>query len=589
MEMTVYRQGEKVRPDGTVVYKGEDARPYVDENILFVADGLGGAAAIRHQQIRQELFDEDKLTDTLFNGVYDDYSDERFVKYVKDSFYELRAVKDCYTTNVNNLKKSGYFGSRVATAIFLHAMIYDKELMPETLFAELGKRDGADAKREYMNSLEKLMADKMRDEINKIAKNANLIYETSFSGLALLGTTLCATVFKEENDFVKAFYFTAGDCRPYLWNEEEGLCQLLHDQEGEDGAMTNYIRANGDKPFEIKCDYFEFKKPCMLFNASDGCFDSAAFLSPMGYEKLILDKSMEAADEAELGKKLEDFFNDNGRHDDSSTMSMKFFGYDTFEGYKESAQRRIKVLQDTYLCRLPDLLDHKYTTEKEETDITETDPMLCLKKRFGEEPGIGDVIRSIYIKKKGKTNNLNVEEIEKQKNDLKKRMWDANSEIGDIIGRYFEFFLRWLKLHDGSEMSDSYDVSKKKDRIFELIYSERIKKEAIKAQIDKDAYETLERDLAVIDSAKNEIVKLNSEYYETYTNEEITGFWDDEYRSIIDSLIKDPDSAISAGLRNEAEKILAVAQTGQVKDNAELQSELFEQYERAYSKYMEEK
>ena len=28
MELTVYRQSSKVRPDGTIVYKGEDALPY---------------------------------------------------------------------------------------------------------------------------------------------------------------------------------------------------------------------------------------------------------------------------------------------------------------------------------------------------------------------------------------------------------------------------------------------------------------------------------------------------------------------------------------------------------------------------------
>ena len=32
MELTVYRQSSKTRPDGTIVYKGEDARPYVDEH-----------------------------------------------------------------------------------------------------------------------------------------------------------------------------------------------------------------------------------------------------------------------------------------------------------------------------------------------------------------------------------------------------------------------------------------------------------------------------------------------------------------------------------------------------------------------------
>ena len=122
MELTVYRQASKTRPDGTVVYKGEDARPYVDDSLIMAADGLGGAAAIRHTKIVPELFEEDKVVDALFGRVMDDISDEVFQKYVKDSFSELRSVKDIYMDNVNNIKKSGYFASRIVTAIVLRAV-----------------------------------------------------------------------------------------------------------------------------------------------------------------------------------------------------------------------------------------------------------------------------------------------------------------------------------------------------------------------------------------------------------------------------------------------------------------------------------
>ena len=65
MKLTVYRQSSKQRPDGQIIYKGEDARPYVGDNVLFVADGLGGASAIRHQKFKPELFDEDKILAVL--------------------------------------------------------------------------------------------------------------------------------------------------------------------------------------------------------------------------------------------------------------------------------------------------------------------------------------------------------------------------------------------------------------------------------------------------------------------------------------------------------------------------------------------
>ena len=215
MELTVYRQSSKTRPDGTVVYKGEDARPYVDGQIFFVADGLGGAAAIRHQKIKPELFDEDQLLDTLFSGVYDDYGNETFAAYVKESFFELFAVKDCYTDNINNIKKSGYFASRIVTAIILHEMLYNDAYSAESIFSTLAARGSEAERAAYLGTLGRYFRDLIQGKIRQIARNANLVYESAYSGLALLGSTICATVYLEHEDHVEALYLTAGDSRPY--------------------------------------------------------------------------------------------------------------------------------------------------------------------------------------------------------------------------------------------------------------------------------------------------------------------------------------------------------------------------------------
>ena len=133
MELTVFRQATKDRGNGVIVYKGEDGRPYADDKLIMITDGLGGAAAIHHRSFDLGLFDSEKLLDTLFKGVYDEYSDERFVKYVKDSFFELRAVKDCYMDNARNMKKSGYFASRIVSAIMLHELYYNDSLQPANI------------------------------------------------------------------------------------------------------------------------------------------------------------------------------------------------------------------------------------------------------------------------------------------------------------------------------------------------------------------------------------------------------------------------------------------------------------------------
>ncbi|MCR4908877.1 MAG: hypothetical protein K5985_08595 [Lachnospiraceae bacterium] len=363
MELTVYRQSSKTRPDGTIVYKGEDALPFVGESLFLVADGLGGAAAIRHQNILPGMFDAEALPDILFKDVFEDYSDNVLLKYVRDSFFELFAVKDCYTANVNNIKKSGYFASRIVAAILLHEFLHDPQLKKEVLFELMEASDSREARERAESALGERLAERISDCLKKIAANCSLTYESSYSGLALLGTTLCATLYEEKEDRVDAIYFTAGDSRPYIWTEEDGLCQLLPDEEGEDGGMTNYIKANEDAQFHIRCNYFSFNKPCVLFNASDGCFDSGYFLSQLAFERLILTSGTESGGTEELSAKLHDFFLECGRHDDSSTIAMKFFGFEDFEAFKESARRRMKVIEERFLSKLPELLERDYISE----------------------------------------------------------------------------------------------------------------------------------------------------------------------------------------------------------------------------------
>lgn len=366
MEFTVYRQASKERPDGTIVYKGEDALPYVDDSLIMVADGLGGAAAIRHQHINAELFESDQIVDALFEGIYPDYSDPVFTQYVVRSFAELFAVKDCYMDNVNNIKKSGYFASRIVCSILLHELKYNQSVTPDTLFKYLDAVENDPQKKEaLMNRLGNYLALKLQGDMQRIAEKAHLVYESSYSGLALLGTTLCAAIIREQNKQVDAIYLMAGDSRPYLWSRDTGLCQILDDQEGSDGGMTNYIKANAGSSFDICCHSFSFPMPCILFNASDGCFDSGKFLSPLSFEKTILETIVTASNETEASRALEAFFTDYGRHDDSSTMAAKVIGYETYQDLQRDANERLGEIEKRYLTALPDILDRNYVAEAE--------------------------------------------------------------------------------------------------------------------------------------------------------------------------------------------------------------------------------
>lgn len=360
MDLTVYRQASKERPGGRIIYKGEDALPYVGENIFFVADGLGGASAIRHQAFNRDMFDKEKLFDILFNGVFDGAADDELRQYVINSFQEFLMIADCYFDNINNIKKSGYFGSRIVSAIFLYlAKSFVHTISTQTLDSLASRKTAEQEKTGWLNTYSAYFTRNIKEMLHKVSQNANLIYESSFAGLALLGTTLCATIVYEQNNYVDAIYFVAGDSRPYMWNED-GLHQVSADQERADGGMTNYIKANGD--FTVNCEHRRFQKPCILFNASDGIFDSRYFkISQLALEKLLLETIVQSETLEEVGKKLEAIFTEYGTHDDSSTIALKTFGFKNFDKLKDEAGSRLNQIRKRYLHRMPDLLEQNYT------------------------------------------------------------------------------------------------------------------------------------------------------------------------------------------------------------------------------------
>lgn len=367
LDLIVYRQAKKERED-RVIYKGEDARPLVLKNALLVADGLGGAASIRHQEFNREMFDEEKLCEALFHGIYNNYGKE-FSDYVKSSFSEFLSIRDCYFDNIFNIKKSGYFASRIVSSIFCHEMLYSKAfgISEGTIFNNYFLLSTEGEKEKFREKLGEYFAKVIGENLKKVARNANLYYESSYEGLALLGTTFCGTIFSENEDSVDAFYLTAGDSRPYLWNAE-GLHQVVEDEEGDDGGMTNYIKANDGAKFQINCVYHRFSKPCVLFNATDGCFDSKYFLSQLSFELTLLDAIVASNSMEEVGRALESAFEELGKHDDSSTIALKAFGYGSFMQLKESAKvRRAKILAD---CGSEEFLSHDF--EQENKDVEDT-------------------------------------------------------------------------------------------------------------------------------------------------------------------------------------------------------------------------
>ena len=389
MNLRFYRQGKVVLKDGITIYTGEDARPYVDEKLLIVADGLGGTGALRHSTIDKAMFDRETVSQALFKDIYDDLGDGKFTDYVKNSFEELYLLKKNYTDNIYAIKKSSYFGSRILASIFLYHMTYDEELAKNKIFDSLFACEETE-REEFLDSLGHKIKTIIKTDMEKVAKNVNLVCETSMAtrNFKLLATTLCACLFRENEHSVQAIYFMVGDSRPYVWSEADGLCQIIDDKDEKDGAMSGCISLSDD--FSVVCKCYTFKKPCVLFNASDGCFDSGRFFSPMAFEKLLLDEIVASESIEDAENKLVIAFDTYGTHDDSSSLAMRCFGYESYQSFKEACQERLDTINNEYLNQMEGLLDFDYISEYERAEEAYPVQLSSLKKRFESEQAIID-------------------------------------------------------------------------------------------------------------------------------------------------------------------------------------------------------
>ncbi len=463
MELTVYRQATKIRDDGTVVGKGEDTLPYVDDTLFFVADGLGGSAAIRHTKFDPRLFREDEITEALFQGVLEKYDDPRFSAYVRAAFEDLYAVRHNYSGL--NIKKSGYFASRIASCILLNEAL----ALPgriETAFDLL--RDPAGSEK-AAKELGDYFAELIRSRLLVISKRANLVNESKFSNMTLLGTTLCATFCQETEDGVECIYLTAGDSRPYIWTEAEGLAQLLPDEEAPDGSIYNCINANEGGSFHIRCNYFTFPKPCVLFNASDGCFDSAAFhLSQLGFEKLLLEGVRTSGSMEELSGKLTDFFKEAGRHDDSSTIALKTFGYESFGALSDAAGRRLEALESSFFSRMPDLLSTDHRKRLRETEAKDVGTLSELKDRFFAVPAVQSYCREDVRSGAWPGYNDSRRKLEDRKAEATRRRETAEQQLNAVLSKDFSIFLKAMELgQPGLFLPDIYEAERLRARAAE--------------------------------------------------------------------------------------------------------------------------
>lgn len=422
---------------------GEDAKPYADEKLILVADGLGGRGGFPHTELDRGMLEKDRLVDVAFSPVFDLEGEkyEDLKKFIQESFSDLFALKEIYGRDFYSSKGSGYFASHLIAAIALYLLRFDARFDIDALFEncekakaraqikETGakkegekaptpanaeskeksapvnaenndknaveKAESAPANAESALSKEELLkkfaldfSAALKEKLAAIAQNAGLKNESRLKGTYLLPTTLSVTLMREREESVDLICLWAGDSRAYYWNEE-GLAQISDDHE-IGGTMTNLISLAKD--FRLQICSLKVKKPCLVFNATDGVYKCMMFASPLDLESLLLQAISASESVEQLEENLDKIYENIGRHDDSNSLAAVTFGYADFGALKAAAGKRSDEIERKIVSRLPGILTRDYRAEYEKADAEFISSLLKVKDKAIAVPEVLEAI-----------------------------------------------------------------------------------------------------------------------------------------------------------------------------------------------------
>lgn len=362
MNMLLHHQKRRNFIDGSFVNIGEDGCPYADNELLIVADGLGGRGGYPHTKINPAILNPELFYNNFIAPVVG-MADLNYAKVVTDSFHELFELGPKYFSGTATMRTSGYFASRLVTAIVLHALKFNPDFRRDVIFDNIRRMEGEQQK-QYIDSVRIRLAAIIQVQLTEIANRMGLELESKTKGSYLLPTTLTVALINETADGLDVLYLWAGDSRGYLWNTE-GLAQITDDHE-RDETMTNLITLT--KPFQLEARLFKTSKPAILFNATDGCYKCPCFASAFDLEYVFLQAINTSNSFEETASNLDKQFTVIGTHDDSNTMALTSFGYESFELIKAAVAQRLADLQEHIINELPGILERDYEDELNQID-----------------------------------------------------------------------------------------------------------------------------------------------------------------------------------------------------------------------------
>lgn len=299
------------------VLKNEDALPFIGDNVLISADGLGGSGSTVHKIERGEYKDfRGAILETLFANKA--VVPEDLQKYIDKLISAMADDKD---------DTSALWASRIVIARCAYELVFG-----EYKDADLGND----------NTRAKLVSDIVAN-LSFAAKRFGL--KTYREDQRLLPTTLAIIRYEEKEKTVVVESLWAGDSRCYAILPD-GLKALSVDDEDSTGAITNLFYAGNDK---CKLNYLrrELPKPCVLMTVSDGVFDPYVPHDHLGVEATVL-SAIEASESVdELKEKLYKHYNAI-RGDDATIAFCAVGAPEEYRDFKAIFSERAKKISATY-------------------------------------------------------------------------------------------------------------------------------------------------------------------------------------------------------------------------------------------------
>ena len=291
----------------------EDTFPYIDEELLVVCDGCGGAGSSKHILNIEDFNSYEKIRDLVLpedqDGLMKEYMTHPHV---------FAPIINC--TEKKKMVTSAFLGSRIALSRFVYAY----------------KTLGHDAE-----TLRNFVYDGFKRVIEELHLDESLKTDA-----ALLATTLVAIALQEENEKeLKVDVYWAGDSRAYYLNKD-GVQKLVIDDEEEGGGLVNLfaVKKNID-PVLNKREYV-LAKPCALFTCSDGLFDSVA--GPIEVENVLLHFMINYGTSMDtFAEGMKEYY-DHVKNDDT-TIALRSFGYSDYNEFKEAHRDRLAYVEHLYI------------------------------------------------------------------------------------------------------------------------------------------------------------------------------------------------------------------------------------------------